>query len=62
MRKLEKINLKNQGSVLQKDEMMKILGGGSAYCHCYGGDVIEMPTCDDCQKSCSGGAQNCNTY
>lgn len=36
MKKLSKIALKNQGSVLNEDEMQKILGGGSYACRCNG--------------------------
>lgn len=34
LKKLTKVVLNQQGKVLPKEQMMKILGGGSAYCHC----------------------------
>ncbi|MDH6357102.1 TIGR04149 family rSAM-modified RiPP [Parabacteroides sp. PF5-9] len=46
MKKLTKIALKEQGSVLKKEEMMKILGGGSYTCWCgsSGGTfIVEVP-------------------
>ena len=35
LKKLTKVVLNQQGKVLPKEQMMKILGGGSAYCHCW---------------------------
>ena len=54
----------DESALGEKEQMMKILGGGSAYCHCYGlGAAIEVTQCSECESRCSnwGGVQNCNT-
>ena len=63
-KKVMRLLLNQHCKVLQKEQMMKILGGGSAYCHCYGlGTAIEVTQCSECESRCSnwGGVQNCNT-
>mgnify|MGYP006921667588 FL=1 len=64
LKKLTKVVLNQQGKVLPKEQMMKILGGGSAYCHCHNlSSSIEVTSCSECCNKCSnyGGVQNCNT-
>ncbi|MDL2277431.1 hypothetical protein LJC57_02455 [Parabacteroides sp. OttesenSCG-928-G07] len=62
MRKLTTITLNKKGRVLSNDEMLKVLGGGSAYCHCLNVvEAIEVDTCSKCEDVCgSNGVQNCN--
>ena len=55
LKKLTKVVLNQQGKVLPKEQMMKILGGGSAYCHCWNSSGSFEAS------SCSGGVQHCNT-
>ena len=64
LKKLTKVVLNQQGKVLPKEQMMKILGGGSAYCHCWNSsNAIDASNCSQCQDKCNGlgGVQNCNT-
>ena len=64
LKKLTKVVLNKQGKVLPKEQMMKILGGGSAYCHCWNSsNAIDASNCSQCQDKCNGlgGVQNCNT-
>ena len=65
IKKLTRVVLSQQGKILQKEEMMKVLGGGSAFCICYGnsGYGVETSNCSNCPSICSnsGGVQNCNT-
>ena len=64
LKKLTKVVLNQQGKVLPKEQMMKILGGGSAYCHCCNSsNAIDASNCSQCQDKCNGlgGVQNCNT-
>ena len=44
--------------------MMKILGGGSAYCHFLNSsNAIDASNCSQCEDKLNGlgGVQNCNT-
>lgn len=64
LKKLTKVVLNQQGKVLPKEQMMKILGGGSAYCHCWNSSgSFEASSCSECDSKCNGlgGVQNCNT-
>ena len=46
LKKLTKVVLNQQGKVLPKEQMMKILGGGSAYCHCWNSsNAIDASNC-----------------
>ncbi|WP_236651568.1 MULTISPECIES: hypothetical protein [Bacteroidales] len=63
-KKLTKVVLNLQGKVFPKEQMMKILGGGSAYCHCYDLQYgLDADSCSQCDTKCSGhgGVQNRNT-
>ena len=54
LKKLTKVVLNQQGKVLPKEQMMKILGGE---------EVRIATNCSQCQYKCNGlgGVQNCNT-
>lgn len=61
LKKLTKVVLNQQGKVLPKEQMMKILGGGSAYCHCWNSSgSFEASSCSECDSKCNGlgGVQN----
>jgi natural product precursor len=60
MKKLNKLNLKSQVSVLQKNEMMKILGGGSCTAYCTNSDTfVSVSSCYSSDNPCCGGNWNC---
>ena len=61
MKMLANLSLKNDVKVLTSVEM-KMLRGGSVWCHCYGnsGEGIPAPNCSQCPSMCSDGVQNCN--
>ena len=56
LKKLTKVVLNQQGKVLPKEQMMKILGGGSAVDI---SNIKSMVMEDKCNGL--GGVQNCNT-
>lgn len=61
MKKLENLKLKVNAKVLNASEM-KMLRGGSVWCHCLGesGEGHPAAKCSDCPFMCSNGVQNCN--
>ena len=62
MKKLKILSLKEDVKVLTSVEM-KMLRGGSVWCHCYGnsGEGIPADKCSECPSKCSDGVQNCNS-
>jgi len=67
MKKLSKIALKNQGSVLNESEMQKILGGGSYVCQCgedvylVSGDTLSEAYSALCRDyNCCNGSYPCH--
>ena len=61
MKKLENLKLKVNAKVLNASEM-KMLRGGSVWCHCLGdsGEGRPAAKCSECPSMCSNGVQNCN--
>lgn len=61
MKKLKILSLKDDVKVLTSVEM-KMLRGGSVWCHCNGnsGEGIPADKCSQCPSKCSDGVQNCN--
>lgn len=60
--KLSKIVLKENVEMLSNEDMKEIKGG-SGYCHCKDGKVIEVAGCsyEACDNACGcSGVQNCN--
>ncbi len=61
MKKLKILSLKDDVKELTSMEM-KMLRGGSVWCHCLGdsGEGRPAAKCSECPSMCSNGVQNCN--